>query len=280
MNWLILSLRLYVFAWATFSFAAFAAPLDVIGIKTGMPLSEALDVIKKHNSRMIIGPYKDFDQGSYGAGGTVLRANYKGLPPFIWNVNTWIQDKKPTADIASDNISLRAAPGSPEIVIGIRRRFQYQVGHERTIATIIAGLKEKYGASPSISTDYGITLAWYYDVSGKPITGNLCFPEHQTDFGGGWGTVESMMDESTLEREVKTCGVQVFANISSLPAMFVNGRPREANKDLAREVLVVATDSVLKAVIYRKAISAVMNYSRQEHQKEVGEATKRGAEKF
>lgn len=273
-------------------------PLDVVGIKIGMPLNEAINALKAHNPRMKLFPYttnippslSNLDQAQTRAFGRIMQIEFKGLPSFVWQVSTQSEDFKATADVKQELIDLYVAPGPPDVVVGIRRYVGYQTGHERAITTIVAGLKEKYGSSPGTApgpSGKPRLLVWYYDATGRPIvrsgTGSPEFPgpcNNIQAYGRGFGGMNlSLPARVLLDTAAKECGAFAFAEITEFPGGIIDGRRLPANWDLAQAISITVGDMVLRARRYNAANDVVENFANRQQQQQTGEASKR-REKF
>ena len=140
---------------ATAKFAEKAGFIDVVGVKLGMPLKTALDVLKAHNANLAMEP--------------LAMPTYEALPgvtmtPLLTskkNTNTSSNEEKEYVGLL-----VTEAPSEP-FVWGIWREVSYEKEQSRpTVETIVAGLRKKYGQE---SVNGGIRLICMYDIQGQPV---------------------------------------------------------------------------------------------------------------
>lgn len=139
---------------ATAKIAAKAGSLDVVGIKLGMPLNVALDVLKAHNPNLAMEP--------------LTLPPYEALPGVM--MAPLIQSKKNTATAGPEKeyvgLLVTTSPSEP-YVWGVMRELWYEKEDSRpTIDTILSGLREKYGQE---SINENIRLIWLYDAQGQLV---------------------------------------------------------------------------------------------------------------
>ena len=141
---------------ATAKIAAKAGFVDVVGVKLGMPLKAALDLLKAHNGNLVMEP--------------VTIPPYEALPGVA--MNPLLASKKNTNTPSSQEkeyvgLLVTMAPSEP-FVWGMWREVSYEKEESRpTIETIMAGLRKKYGQE-SIK-DVGTRLIWMYDAQGQQV---------------------------------------------------------------------------------------------------------------
>jgi hypothetical protein len=139
---------------ATAKIAAKAGSLDVVGVKLGMPLNVALDVLKAHNPNLAMEP--------------LTLPPYEALPGVT--MAPLIQSKKNTATAGPEKeyvgLLVTTSPSEP-YVWGVMRELWYEKEDSRpTVDTILGGLRQKYGQE---SLNDNIRLTWLYDAQGQLI---------------------------------------------------------------------------------------------------------------
>ena len=137
-------------------FAGDAAAPDVIGVRPGMSVEEALAIVKRHNPQL----------GVYPRPGMSLLPGTQ----FVDGVNT-------RTDNQSEDIELSVAMApNPKVVWGITRSVSYPPDARPTVANIIAALRQKYGKedgtlqSAASAQVVGVELLdafWVFDDAGK-----------------------------------------------------------------------------------------------------------------
>jgi hypothetical protein len=132
------------------------AAIDVVGIKLGMPMADAVAAIKADNPKLSVQTQtmtlEGFDQ------------------PFV------------TAIVATQSIEsgkdneqvtlLLTTPPNHQVVWGIQRTYHYGPQSMPSLDNALAGLRRKYGAENAILMDTDSrqltkTMAWAYDTGGK-----------------------------------------------------------------------------------------------------------------
>jgi hypothetical protein len=141
----------------TAKIAAKAGFLDVVGIKLGMPVNEAVDALKAHNAGFKPGPL-------------TLR-EYEALPGVV--MTPVLQAPNPGGPNATSgddfHLLLTYAPNEA-FVWGIVRNMGFgRVDERPTVENTLAGLRQKYGQESVKEGDS--RLIWIYDGEGKQVMG-------------------------------------------------------------------------------------------------------------
>jgi hypothetical protein len=140
---------------ATAKIAAKAGFVDVVGVKLGMPLKAALDMLKAHNSNLVMEP--------------VTLPPYEALPGVV--MTPWLASKKNTNMPSSEEkesvgVLVTVTPSEP-FVWAMWREVWYEKEDSRpTVDTILTGLRKKYGQE---SMNEGTRLTWLYDSQGQQV---------------------------------------------------------------------------------------------------------------
>jgi hypothetical protein len=139
---------------ATAKIAGKAGFIDVVGIKLGMPLKAALDVVKAHNPNLAMEP--------------LTLPPYEALPGVT--ITPLVQSKKNTNTSGPEKeyvgLLITTAPSEPH-VWGVMRELYYEREDSRpTIDTIVGALRQKYGQE---SLNENIRLTWMYDAQGQLV---------------------------------------------------------------------------------------------------------------
>jgi hypothetical protein len=141
----------------TAKIAAKAGFVDVVGIRLGMPVRDAVAVIKKHNQRLHVS--------------TPNPMRFKSLPnvTFAANVNAQVMDGKPLESI---QLSVTMPPNE-EVVWYVKRVVEFDGDAKPSEANVLASLRQKYGQEHGrmdpINTQPLSQLYWMFDANGKPV---------------------------------------------------------------------------------------------------------------
>lgn len=140
------------------AFAADAAP-DVLGVRPGMSLDEAIGIIKRHDPKLDVYPR---------SGSSAL------MPGVVFSDGVNMRNFN-----QSENIDLMAAmEPNPKIVWGIRRGVSFPAEGRPTVTNTIAALRQKYGKEdgslqqPASVQAAGVELLdayWVFDGAGKRV---------------------------------------------------------------------------------------------------------------
>lgn len=132
---------------------------DVLGVRPGMSLEEAIGIVKRHNPKLEVYPRS----GSSGL-----------LPGVVFSDGVNMRNFN-----QSENIDLMAAmEPNAKVVWGIRRGVVYAEEGRPTVTNIIAALRQKYGKEdgslqhPASVQAAGVELLdayWLFDDAGKRI---------------------------------------------------------------------------------------------------------------
>jgi hypothetical protein len=277
------------------SVASAETPLDIVGIKVGMSLPQALEALKAHNIMFRIRPRQEQNNSKDPTlceardGTTVQRIG--GIPQFTGLVIckylagslSPYRSELESTDLTAEEISVEAlpTPSSPEVVTGISRVVQWKPGKERAVTTLLASLKQKYGDHMTlVRVANSLTAIWHYDSTGKPIQRPpSCSSEdiavgRTTQTGGPrpevyvmGNTASVLMDR--LAAVARACG-------SFVTARFLEGL---GNSSITNAITIIAANDTLLAARMSTLRQSALSYADDYRKKETGTATKRG-EKF
>jgi hypothetical protein len=142
----------------TAKIAAKAGFLDVVGVKLGMPVKDALKALKAHNGNLQMEP--------------ITMPAYEALPGVVMTpVFATLRNTAKTADEAIEYVSfLTTFAPNEAFVWGVTRHVAFGTEASRpTVENTLAGLRKKYGPE---STRYADTrLIWVYDTQGQQVMG-------------------------------------------------------------------------------------------------------------
>ena len=152
----------------TAKIAAKAGFLDVVGVKLGMPVKDALAALKAHNGNLKLEP--------------ITMPGYEALPGVIMTpVFASLRNTAKSADEGIEYVNLLTTFAPNEAFVwGVTRQVIFGTEASRpTLDNTLAGLKKKYGPESLRYTD--TRLIWVYDTQGRQVMGppakeiyNLC----------------------------------------------------------------------------------------------------------
>ena len=142
---------------ATAKIAAKAGFLDVVGVKLGMPVKEAVEAVKVHNANLKLEPQ--------------AKLEFEALPgvvmtPVLASTKNVSQASDPGAEYLG--LLLTYAPNEA-VVYGVWRDFWFGKMESRPpVDTILAGMRKKYGPE-SVRDD--TLLLWLFDAQKQQVMG-------------------------------------------------------------------------------------------------------------
>jgi hypothetical protein len=141
----------------TAKIAARAGFLDVVGIKPGMPVKEAVDALKAHNAGFNPGP--------------ITLREYEALPGVVMTPVLYAPNPGgPNATSGDDFRLLLTYAPNEAFVWGIVRNMGFgRVEDRPTVENTLAGVRQKYGQESVKEGDS--LLIWIYDGEGKQVMG-------------------------------------------------------------------------------------------------------------
>jgi hypothetical protein len=263
--------------WLGAGTAAFGqAPLDIIGIKAGMPVSEALEILKAHDPK-----YAHPNQ---------TETEVLGVPTFISIVQ--VQGYSPKAEgVRNELIVIQGAPGDPGIVVGAQRDVSYKPDSMRSVEELAKNLGAKYGV-PGMSTDVGdeFKLTWFFDSEGKSIDASRIAAVKPKDpranceqyFGGGIRITPYFGGEGYLRpfAEGKSPFDYITDRCGTAVASYVHADITRAaqHRELATQVMVIMSDMGRATERFKPAAAAAKEAAQKEKERIESEAAKRKSE--
>ena len=142
----------------TAKIAAKAGFLDLVGIKLGMPVKEAVDALKAHNAGFKPTPNTLYE--------------YEALPGVLMTPELVAPNPAGPTASAGDYFNLFLTYAPNEVFLwGIVRNLGFGREDSRpTVDNTLAGLRRKYGPE-STRQPGGERLIWIYDAQGQQVTG-------------------------------------------------------------------------------------------------------------
>ena len=150
---------------ATARIAASAGTLDVVGIKLGMPINDALAVLRAHNTDFQMQP--------------PLSMRMELLPDVEFVLAAIADQTDPSSNGASEHIEVAFTPWPSDTTVwGIKRLVSYARDSRPAVTNVIAALREKYGPESGTTNtrlaqmNFGIEMInayWVFDARGKPL---------------------------------------------------------------------------------------------------------------
>jgi hypothetical protein len=140
---------------ATAKIAAKAGFLDVVGIKLGMPVKEALAAVKAHNANIKMEPK--------------AKLEFEALPGVVMTPVLVGQGKTSDQGLEGIGLLLTYAPNEA-FVYGVWRDFSFlKTENQPPVDTILAGMRKKYG--PESVRDENTRLLWVFDAQKQQVMG-------------------------------------------------------------------------------------------------------------
>jgi hypothetical protein len=244
--------------------------IDVVGIRLGMPLKDALAVAKAHNPKLV---WTAPPQGSFSL-----------LPGQRFTVAVSGAEAARMGNgmgFTREHLTIEAMPGlGAEVVTGILRFMSFEDA-PASRDQMLRSLEQKYGTAfdPRMSAE-GLRL-WLHDAQGQPLrhpegchtdylhrsesnSGNLGLmngPKHFAD---------TMKRIDLLERQAPRCGTLAYAT-------WVSNRDNPALVDTAK---VYISDEVLRTTRLRAMADQLQVLNRAAQRQQAGEAARRPGPKF
>jgi hypothetical protein len=162
----------------TAKIAAKAGFLDVVGIKLGMPVKEAVEALKAHDANFKVQP--------------ITLRQYEALPGVVMTPILLAPNPGGPSAVSGDDFTLFVTYAPNEAFLwGISRNLGFGRQDSRpTVENTLAGLRKKYGPE-STRQPGGDRLIWIYDAHGQQVIGpkameiyNLCSQTWSVNLGG------------------------------------------------------------------------------------------------
>ena len=126
------------------------APPDILGIRPGMPVREALAILKQHDPKGTITISQT----------TIPQLNEKPIPTFI-NLRG--------ADDGLDSVAFQLTlPPNEQVVWSVTRKLRFVRGQAVPQSNVLKSLREKYGPE-TINPGAG-RVYWFFDERGQRAT--------------------------------------------------------------------------------------------------------------
>ncbi len=151
----------------TATIASSLAYLDIVGIKLGMPMQDAMAALKAEN--------KNFKQ-------TVLTKSCVSLTSDCSKTATPHQTVGISAVAGNESVFLSLTPTAPQVVFSVKRQLKMQ---PTSVDALVASLQKKYGPESLSSATPGnplgssagiVNYVWLFDLQGHLATGDQAVP--------------------------------------------------------------------------------------------------------
>ena len=161
----------------TAKIAAKAGFLDVVGIKLGMPVKEAVEALKAHDANFKVQP--------------ITLRQYEALPGVVMTPMLLAPNPGGPSAVSGDDFTLFITYAPNEAFLwGLSRNLGFGRQDSRpTVENTLAGVRKKYG--PESTQQTNSRLIWIYDVQGQQVMGakamdiyNLCSQTWSVKLGG------------------------------------------------------------------------------------------------
>jgi hypothetical protein len=149
---------------ATAKIAADAGYLDVLGIKLGMPVKEALDVLKTDNPQ-----FSKVDLQYLHRDGNANNHD----PNNEWLVR--INAVKDSGGNYGDTLFIKLTlPPNPQLVYRVTRQVSFPPDARPALETLLAGLRQKYG--PESLLENPANFLWYFNAEQQLMKDDMLLP--------------------------------------------------------------------------------------------------------
>ena len=242
--------RVFTFIVALITSATcYAAPLDIVGIKVGMPANEAIKVLKAHNPQLTF---------------SNLEWTFSELPG--QKVLRYIFAEDPNRETFQIEIAL--PPGSP-IVTAVYRHLSIKQGQEPTRENVLASLREKYGRE-AFKT-WPEVYFWHFDSAGRLVPKNdVCHQEfNPLDARFRAGQQLSAQHIALLQQRAQKCGSVVGVSLHAA-----------ANPQLVRGISMLVSDEQLTADRHKATSELLLRSAEQAKNQQIKDAGKRARPKL
>jgi hypothetical protein len=256
---------------ATAKIAATAGFLDIVGIKLGMPLKDALAIVKARNPNIKMQP--DTTLEFEALPGVVMAPAYTG-------------HGKVSDDVTeSIGLLLTVAPNEA-FVDGVWRHVSFGKPVSRSpVDTILSGMRKKYGQE-SVKED--ARLLWVFDAQGQQVMGvkakdiwGKCDHHWESGFSFNLDTVNRHVTRGYYS---VSDGRDDFGGIchshSVVHATYLAGPAQGASQDLVMEVKIKAVNGRLQASGVTATNVLLTREATKLAEKRKAEASKRAGPKF
>ncbi len=257
---------------ATARIAAKAGSLDVVGIKLGIPVTEALAAVKTHNANIKMEPK--------------AKLEFEALPGVVMTPVLVGQSK--TADEASESVGLLLTYAPNEaFVYSVWRDFWFGKKKSRPpVDTIVTGLRKKYGPESVRIED--TLLLWLFDAQKQQVMGPRA-KEIWQKCANHWMT-GAVYDQGNILRQVmrgyytvndgRDYHSGVCHSHSLVQATYSADRPQGASQPLIMNVKVQASNRQLEASGVTATNVLLTREANKLAEKRKEEAGKRAGPKF
>ena len=242
---------------------------DVVGIRVGMPLQEALAIAKAHNPKLV---WTAAAQGRFGL-----------LPKQTFSIAISGAETGRVGGSAftREHLTLEFMPGlGPDVVTGILRYLNFE-GAPASRDQVVHTLEQKYGAVPDPRMSAEGLRLWLLDTKGQALRHReACHTDYQhrseSDSGnlgllaGPSHFADTMKRIDMLEREAPRCGTLVYAQ-------WVANRNNPA---LVDTVKVYLSDELFRSARLRALAEHLQGLNRATQRQQAGEAAQRPGPKF
>jgi hypothetical protein len=167
----------------TAKYAQAAMFIDVAGLKLGMPLKDALPVLKSLNLRPMREPQVEIVWPLDSSG--VEKNPPPNAPRSIYLLEYIATDNQGSI---SESVQLSGAKHpNPAVITQIERKVTYRSGQGPLRDTVLTSLRQKYGPESLVVSEIptNLVLRWYFDDQRQALQGNLA--KQQSICGGGAG---------------------------------------------------------------------------------------------
>ena len=240
-------------------------PPDIAGIRPGMPVQEALAILRAHdpNGRLTFGE------------ATVPQLGAKAVPTMI-NLRG--------ADGGLDIITVvLTLPPNPQVVWGVSRQLRFQTGREMLKANLVSALRQKYGME---ALESGSRLYWFFNDRGGPPPVDAATLRARNCADSTW-MPDLPVDNANESRTVWESGSQMLgihngrAPCDDLTAVKVLLQPAYgAGRDEISTMTVLVADGALAGRAQKATQAAIANADAEKQQRQREQRDQQAAPKL
>lgn len=248
--------------------------LDVVGIKPGMGMKEALSALNSHRSDLIVQPLK--------LGGYEPSPGVSVTPVVMAQADT-----RRSKTIEKISLEFTYSP-SDSYLWSVTRDIGFVQGEAPTRDTILADLRKKYGPE-SFMQQGSYRPVWLFDAQGKPVAGqgatdiyNKCLALWTGGGMGAWNSLYSPVNDNQVvgryDKQLK--GGYYYSSYGKDPSGGHCHSYTVVQVAMNQGLQIRLTNRQLEASGVQAAHTQMAQAAAELEKKRAGEAAKRGAPKL
>jgi hypothetical protein len=247
--------------------------LDIVGIKLGMSVKDAMLALKADNAQLTLTPFTFRPEGFTND----LLLMVEGKQLITSSANDQVERAGETVEI------LFTLPPNAEVVWGVKRQYTFATKERPALENILEALHRKYGLEtlpPRLDPrELGKHVAWVYDAQGKPMG-----PAGAALYTACGTLIDNHFSGDSLTRNEILAGQAVPPQCNSIiivRAIVQATRFDQSNPQLAVYFMTVSiTDGPRHRAATDATRAVVLNAARSRQNKETEDVKKRGVPKL